>query len=161
MIIMVQDRREKFLGGVLKDAALDNSPGDLTLVCRYMTLGDRASMSNEYSWLPPFVQKSELITMPLITGEMDTFQFSQDSTETSQSILMHTINCGTTLLELLSRTLSFRHYNLYLFRERKLKKIFRIILTMGLLTVHFLIFQIRLFLIILVHINSRKLCQTF
>lgn len=82
MIIMVQDRREKFLGGVLKEAAVDNSPGDLTLVCRYMTLGDRASMSNEYSWLPPFVQKSELITMPLITGEMDTFQFSQDSTET-------------------------------------------------------------------------------
>lgn len=109
MIIMVQDRiREKFLGGVLKEAAVDNSPGDLTLVCRYMTLGDRASMSNEYSWLPPFVQKSELITMPLITGEMDTFQFSQDSTETSQSILMHTINCGTALQELLSRTLSFR-----------------------------------------------------
>lgn len=107
MIIMVQDRREKFLGGVLKEAAVDNSPGDLTLVCRYMTLGDRASMSNEYSWLPPFVQKSELITMPLITGEMDMFQFSQDSTETSQSILMHTINCGA-LLELLSRTLSFR-----------------------------------------------------
>lgn len=32
MIIMVQDRiREKFLGGVLKEAAVDNSPGDLTL----------------------------------------------------------------------------------------------------------------------------------